>query len=182
MPEKTFYDVGLRLNESEHLAKAEDKKPQKNPAHTSAGFFVMNTELIFAKCDAIVIWVFISSGDLSRTVSQQGTRSCFCSLIHVSTIDHISLHKTSVAICGYLKREMSMALRPIIQKYISITEYALEPTLFLTLYLPCRIPQQPLENVHPLEVVHEPRILGFAFLNEVVFVKNGLQNNILLIE
>jgi len=142
----------------------------------------MNTELIFAKCDAIVIWVFISSGDLSRTISQQGTRSCFCSLIQVSTIDHISLHKTSVAICGYLKPEMSMALRPVIQECRRITKYALELTLFLALYLPSHISQQLLENVHPLEVVHKSRILGFAFLDEVVFVKNGLQNNILLIE
>jgi len=63
-----------------------------------------------------------------------------------------------------------------------ITEYALELTLFLALYLPSHIPQQPLENVHPFEVVHKPCILGFALLNEVVFVENGLQNNILLIE
>lgn len=63
-----------------------------------------------------------------------------------------------------------------------IPEYALELTLFLALYLPSHIPPQLFENVHPLEVVHKPRILGFAFLNEVVFVKNGLQNYILLIE
>lgn len=62
-----------------------------------------NTALILAKCDAIVICIFMSSADLSRTVSQKGERMCSDELRQVSTIAHISLQSTSVATYGYLK-------------------------------------------------------------------------------
>lgn len=45
----------------------------------------------------------MSSADLSSTVSQNGTRSCFSLARQVPTMDHISLHSTSVAIYGYLE-------------------------------------------------------------------------------
>ena len=59
--------------------------------------------MIFANCEAITICVFMSSGERSSTVSQNVARRLFEGEIHVSTIDHISLHSTSVATYGYLK-------------------------------------------------------------------------------
>jgi hypothetical protein len=43
---------------------------------TSAGFLPRKTALILAKWAAKAICVFISSGDLSKTVSQNGTSNC----------------------------------------------------------------------------------------------------------
>lgn len=70
--------------------------------HTSCGFLDKNVELIFVKCAAIAICVFISSGGRSSTVSQNGTRSSSARATHVSTMLQISLHSTSVATYGYL--------------------------------------------------------------------------------
>jgi len=64
---------------------------------TSAGFFVMKMELIFAKWVAMGMCSFMSSGGLSRTVSQKGRRMRDSWLREVSTMDQISLHRTSVA-------------------------------------------------------------------------------------
>ena len=50
----------------------------------------------------MTIWVFISSGDLSRTVSQNGVNNRSELLRHASTMDQISLHRTSVETYGYL--------------------------------------------------------------------------------
>jgi len=69
---------------------------------TSAGFFPKNTEFTLVKWEASTIWVFISSAERSRTVSQNGTRSWLECLTQVSMIDQISLHRTSVATWGYL--------------------------------------------------------------------------------
>lgn len=81
-----------------HTAESE-----KSGGFTSAGFLLKNIAFTLANREAMSIWVFMSSGDLSSTDSQNGTSSSVCSLMHVSTIDQISLHKTSVAACGYLK-------------------------------------------------------------------------------
>ncbi len=64
---------------------------------TSAGFLLRHATFAFVKWAAIITWLFISSGDLSRTVSQNGTSNWSWLPMHVSTTDHISLHKTSVA-------------------------------------------------------------------------------------
>ena len=66
-----------------------------------------NATFTFAKCVAIITWLRISSGDWSRTVSQKGTRSWSSWCAQVSTMDHISLHKTSVATYGYLQGSLN---------------------------------------------------------------------------
>lgn len=60
--------------------------------------------MTFAKNEAIAILAgsLNSSGRFSSTVSQNGVRSCSDREIQVSTIDHISLHRTSVAMYEYL--------------------------------------------------------------------------------
>lgn len=101
MLQQPFDNGWLSLDEGEHLGSAafarQPSMDRGRKGFTSTGFLLRNTELILAKCEAMIVCVFISSGDLSRTVSQKGTRSCWCSFTQVSTMDHISLHSTSVA-------------------------------------------------------------------------------------
>ena len=73
--------------------------------HTSSGFLLMKMALIFVKCEAMRALLRSSSGRMSSKVSQKGTRSWSDSAIHVSTMDHMSLQRTSVATWGYLGRD-----------------------------------------------------------------------------
>jgi hypothetical protein len=92
-------DEGQHLSTKLGIREVTDERRQQ---FTSAGFLFKKTALILAKCEAIAICVFISSGDLSSTVSQNGPRIWSDELTQVSTIDHISLQRTSVATYGYL--------------------------------------------------------------------------------
>ena len=100
MTYKAFDDVRLCLNEREHLG-ARYLYPAAEEAQgirfTSAGFLFKNVAVIFAKWDAIIISVFMSSAGRSRTVSQNGLRSWSWWPMQVSTIDQMSLQSTSVA-------------------------------------------------------------------------------------
>jgi hypothetical protein len=93
------------LYEGQHLSpklgirKETDERRQQ---FTSVGFLFRKTALILAKCEAMVICIFMSSGLRSSTVSQKGVRIWSDELTQVSTIDHISLQSTSVATYGYL--------------------------------------------------------------------------------
>ena len=114
----------------------------------------------------MAIWVFISSGDLSSTVSQNGVNSRSELFMHASTMDHISLHKTSVETYGYLGSAVTdESLNLIDRKQHDV----LESSHVLPLYLTRNIAQQPLQHVDLLEIVTETSVLGFAFLEEVVF-------------
>lgn len=100
MLEYAFDDVSLCSDEFEHLQRVSEwatGRRRKVAAVTSAGFLLINTAFIFANCEAIVIRVFMSSGVRSSTVSQKGTNSWSVLFRQVSTIDHISLQRTSVA-------------------------------------------------------------------------------------
>ena len=99
MLEDSFDDVSLCSDEFEHLQRVFEwaTAQRRKAAVTSAGFLLMNTALIFANCEAIVIRVFMSSDVRSSTVSQKGTSSWSVLFRQVSTIDHISLQRTSVA-------------------------------------------------------------------------------------
>lgn len=99
MLEYSFDDVSLCPDEFEHLRRVSEWATgrRRKAVVTSAGFLLMNTALIFANCEAIVIRVFMSSGVRSSTVSQKGTNSWSVLFRQVSTIDHISLQRTSVA-------------------------------------------------------------------------------------
>jgi hypothetical protein len=102
------------LYEGQHLSPKlgiREVTDERKQQFTSAGFLFRNTALILAKCDAIVICVFMSSGLLSSTVSQNGVRICSDELMQVSTIDHISLQSTSVATYGYLYVHIVKGLR-----------------------------------------------------------------------
>lgn len=66
-------------------------------AQTSSGFFDRKIALILTKCVATFIFPIISPGEVSRMESQNGRRSSDDLEVHVSTIDQISLHNTSVA-------------------------------------------------------------------------------------
>lgn len=79
--------------------------------------------------------------------------------MQVSTIDHISLQRTSVATYGYLAVRQSGNIARN-----SVESDALEPSLLLALNLPGDVCEQPLQHIDPLEVVDKPRILGLAFL------------------
>lgn len=107
------------------------KKCDEKSVQTSAGFLVRKTALILAKCVAITISVFMSSADLSSTVSQKGTMSCSVLLKHVSTMDHISLHRISVATYGYLRTHSKpRSASPYSSQFKS-------ETIDTHLYLPC---------------------------------------------
>jgi soluble P-type ATPase len=88
------------LYEGQHLSpklgirKVTDERRQQ---FTSGAFLFKKTALILAKCEAMVICIFISSGLRSSTVSQKGARIWSDELTQVSTMDHISLQSTSVA-------------------------------------------------------------------------------------
>ena len=75
----SLHDVGLRLYERQHLSRTlrshRAGRVQEMNVFTSAGFLLRNATLTFAKCEAIMTWLRISSGDLSRTVSQKGRSS-----------------------------------------------------------------------------------------------------------
>lgn len=107
MSDDTLDDAGLSLDERKHLRtkpyNQDEDRAKNGKERTSSGFLFIKAELILVKWFAMVIWVFMSSADLSRTVSQKGTRIWFCSPTQVATMDHISLHSTSVAIYGYLR-------------------------------------------------------------------------------
>ena len=75
-----------------------------------------------------------------------------------------------------------MNILPVFQGDSCLTEYALESTLLFALYLASHVSQQLFKNIHPLKVVYEPCVLGFTFLQEVVFVEDGLQSNTLLVK
>jgi len=75
-----------------------------------------------------------------------------------------------------------MTIRAVLQGDPCLTEYALESTLFFAFYLAGHVSQELLQNIHPLEIIHKPCVLGFTFLQKVVFVEDGLQNDILLVE
>jgi hypothetical protein len=102
--EDALDDKRLRLDKFEHLRPFVRDAIARNASRgrTSAGFLPRNTALILAKWEAMTIWVFISSGDMSSIVSQKGANSWLEWLTHVSTMDHISLQSTSVATYGYL--------------------------------------------------------------------------------
>ena len=99
MLEYSFEDISLCSNEFEHLQRVSEwaRGRRRKAAVTSAGFLLINTALVFANCEAIVIRVFMSSGVRSSTVSQKGTNNWSVLFRQVSTIDHISLQRTSVA-------------------------------------------------------------------------------------
>ena len=99
MLEYSFEDISLCSNEFEHLQRVSEWATgrRRKAAVTSAGFLLINTALVFANCEAIVIRVFMSSGVRSSTVSQKGTNNWSVLFRQVSTIDHISLQRTSVA-------------------------------------------------------------------------------------
>ena len=82
---------------SEPSARRREVIDERRGQFTSAGFLLKKTALILAKWVAIAICVFISSAVLSRTVSQNGVKIWSDESIHVSTIDQISLQRTSVA-------------------------------------------------------------------------------------
>jgi hypothetical protein len=79
MSKDSFHYRRLRLDEGEHLvmkfiASIRPDVRIEN-VRTSAGFLLKKTALILAKWEAMTICVFISSDDLSKTVSQNGTSS-----------------------------------------------------------------------------------------------------------
>ena len=94
-----FDDVSLCSDKLEHLQRVSEwaTGKRRKAAVTSAGFLLMNTALILANWAAMVIRVLISSSGRSSTVSQKGTNSWSVLFRQVSTIDHISLQRTSVA-------------------------------------------------------------------------------------
>lgn len=110
--QQSFDHCRLRLDERKHLGMGFKLRcnmcMKEHDVFTSSGFLLRKTALIFAKCDAMIIWVFMSSGGLSRTVSQNGINNFPELLRHVSTMVHISLHSTSVATYGYLPHDTQM--------------------------------------------------------------------------
>ena len=92
-------NISLCSDELEHLQRVSEwaTRQRRKAAVTSAGFLLKNTALILANWAAIVIRVLISSGVRSSTVSQKGTNSWSVLFRQVSTMDHISLQRTSVA-------------------------------------------------------------------------------------
>lgn len=119
--------------------------------------------LIFAKWEAITICVFMSSGGRSITVFQNGARSWSECLRQVSAIDHIPLHRTSVATCGYL----SWVRQIPEHTYMSTL---LESAAVLSFDLTGDITEQTLEDIDPLQVIDKPGILGLALLKQLVFI------------
>jgi hypothetical protein len=97
--EYSIDDISLCSDEFEHLQRVSESATgwRRKAAVTSAGFLLKNTALIFANWEVMVIRVFMSSGVRSSTVSQKGTNNWSVLFRHVSTIDHISLQRTSVA-------------------------------------------------------------------------------------
>ena len=81
--------------------------------------------------------IFMSSGERSRTVSQNAVRRLFEGERQVSTMDHISLHNTSVATYGYLKIEGKFTE----ESRASNGSDVLESTLLLPFYLASYVPE-----------------------------------------
>lgn len=59
---------------------------------------------------------------------------------------------------------------------------ALETALILALNLPGDVSQQSMEDIHPLKVIYQPRILSLALLEEVIFVQDSFKRDVLLVE
>lgn len=58
----------------------------------------------------------------------------------------------------------------------------LETAVLLSAYLARHITHQAVEDIYALEVVDEPRVLGLAFLQEVVFVEYGFEGYVILVQ
>lgn len=142
MTENAVNNIGLKLDEGKHLDKrfiSGKTLNEKHEAITSAGFLLRKTAFILAKWDAMTIWVFISSGDLSRTVSQNGDNNRSELVRHASGMVHISLQRTSVDTYGYLGKTNGIST-PQDRRSRDV----LESALVLALYLTGDIPQEPL--------------------------------------
>ena len=86
-------------------------------------------------------------------------------------MDHISLHKTSVATYGYLTdiRSEPSGLNTAITRRDS-----LEAALLIPLYLPRHVTQQALEDIDTGEIVDKPCVLCLALLEQIVLIEDGL--------
>jgi len=58
----------------------------------------------------------------------------------------------------------------------------LETTVFLSAYLTSHVTHQAVKDVYALEVIDEPRVLGFAFLQKVILVEYGFEGYVILVQ
>ena len=58
----------------------------------------------------------------------------------------------------------------------------LETPVFLSTYLASHVTHQTVKDIYALEVVDEPRVLGLALLQEVVFVEYGFEGYVILVQ
>ena len=58
----------------------------------------------------------------------------------------------------------------------------LETGVVLSAYLARHVTHQAVEDVHALEVVDEPCVLGLALLQQVIFVEDGFEGYVILVQ
>jgi hypothetical protein len=58
----------------------------------------------------------------------------------------------------------------------------LETAVFLSAYLASHVTHQAVKDIYALEVVDEPRVLGLALLQQVIFVEYGFEGYVILVQ
>ena len=58
----------------------------------------------------------------------------------------------------------------------------LETTVFLSAYLASHVTHQAVKDIYALEVIDEPRVLSFAFLQKVILVEYGFEGYVILVQ